>query len=386
MAVYDFGQLREKYGDFHDPSAVIRINGSELGGELQISDINIELTCGFEASIAEFSIYNAYSREKGSFAFEAVKKYIFLGSKTEIFLGYGKKAKLVFTGLLSRVSFRNERMDIPCIRLTAMDVKAVMMAGSYSAQLKAVSYSDAVREILQKTAYEKLKASGVITAVSVTDTPDRAAALQGAAGKDKALQMTAESDYDFVVKAAKKYNYEFFTECGNVIFRRAKSDRLPLLTIGPNTGLRSFDVTYDITGLVEKVSVRGVNPSRAEVISANKKLANKISHGNRARPVIRGSRRVYLDSTVGSRAEAQSRADFLAEETAYRLGSLECELVGLPELFPGRFLDMSGLGTGADNRFYLKSVRHILRGDGGFSTIVKGMAAGMKETDRNGII
>ena len=39
---------------------------------------------------------------------------------------------------------------------------------------------------------------------------------------DKTVEMVAESDYEFVVKAAKKYNYEFFVSGGNVYFRKAK--------------------------------------------------------------------------------------------------------------------------------------------------------------------
>ena len=55
--------------------------------------------------------------------------------------------------------------------------------------------------------------------------------------------MVAESDYEFVVKAAKKHNFEFFTECGQVYFRKAKSDTSILMEIGPATGMHSFDVS-----------------------------------------------------------------------------------------------------------------------------------------------
>ena len=95
-----------------------------------------------------------------------------------------------------------------------MDVKGVMMAGSYSTQLRAKNYSDAVKEILEKTAYEKLGMQGmqVIKEIKIDNTPDKQRALlnptQGTS--DKTIEMVAESDYEFVVKAAKKHNFEFF--------------------------------------------------------------------------------------------------------------------------------------------------------------------------------
>lgn len=386
MATYEFSTLKDKYIYFQHPVAIIKIDGSDLSDAKKgypVSDIQVDLTSGFEASIAEFNVYDVYDESAGAFVFPDGKVKLQIGSKVDVYLGYSGEARCVFTGVVTRLNYLFEKQDIPCVRLTAMDVKGVMMAGSYSAQLKAKYYSDAVKEILEKTAYEKLGSQGsrVISAIQIDDTPDKLRAVtnpsQGAS--DKTIEMVAESDYEFVVKAAKKNNFEFFTECGTVLFRKAKSDTSVLMEIGPSTGMHSFDVSYDMTGLVEKVVVRGMDVSKAKVIAANKKFSNKISEGNKAKPLLKNSQKVYIDSTVSSKEEAEDRASSLMESVSYRYGTLECELVGIPELLPGHFIQLNGLGDELKNKFYIHRIRHVLSKDGQFDTRVTAIAASIED-------
>jgi phage protein D len=294
----------------------------------------------------------------------------------------------VFVGAITRVNFLFEEEGVPCIRVTAMDVKGVMMSGCYSRQLTALYYSDAVKEILEKTAYEKLKASNIIRDIRITETGDKQRMLMGGPGQsspagtatDRSLEMVAESDYEFVVRAARKNNFEFYTECGVVYFRKAKSDATVLLSIGPNVGLRSLDISYDITGLTERVIARGTDAGKAQVISAKQKLNGKISGGNKAKALIRGSQKVFLDASITSQEEAAERAAFLGEQISYRLGSLQCNTVGIPELLPGHFIRMNGLGTVADNLYYIDRVRHIMDMEGNYITELSGKASAIQAT------
>lgn len=106
-------------------------------------------------------------------------------------------------------------------------------------------------------------------------------------------------------------------------------------------------------------------------------MKNKLSQGNKAKPLIKNSQKVYIDPTVTSKEEADYRADYLAEDISYRLGTLEAEFIGLPELTPGRFLKIKGLGKAVSNTFYLVTVRHIMD-ERGYITKVTGKAAGME--------
>lgn len=208
MATMDFESLQTKYDGFQTPTAVIKINDRMVTDEklpFQISDIEVDLTCGYEASIASFHIYNVYSTVKGQFETEEIQKYIYLGSKVEIYLGYGATAKLVFVGVIAKVAYQMLEYEVPCIQVTSMDAKSIMMAGNYSRQLKATQFTEAAKEILMKTAYARLQSKGIIRNIQVSQ-PVLKPSVDGASA-DQTIEMVAESDYEFLVKLAKKNNY-----------------------------------------------------------------------------------------------------------------------------------------------------------------------------------
>ncbi len=373
MATMDFEALQTKYDGFQIPTAEIKINDRKMTdakNSFQISDIEVDLTCGYEASIATFNIYNVYNSVKGQFETEAIQKYIYLGSKVEIYLGYGTTAKLVFVGVIAKVAYQMPEHEVPCIQVTAMDAKSIMMAGNYSRQLKATQFTEAAKEILMKTAYARLQSKGIIRNIQVSQ-PILNPSLDGAS-VEQTIEMVAESDYEFLVKLAKKNNYEFFCECGDVIFRKAKSVQTPLFTLTPSRGIYSFEVEYDITGLAETIYARSTDPSKAKLIESKGKFSNKISLGNKAKPLIKGSEWVYIDPTISSKEDAQNRVDRLMEDMSFRYGTMICDMVGIPEMKPGYFLDMQCMGEGPSNVFYMVSVHHSLRGSGGYSMRITG--------------
>ncbi len=192
--------------------------------------------------------------------------------------------------------------------------------------------------------------------------------------------MVNESDYEFVVKAAKKFNYEFFTVGGTVNFRKAKSNTEILMKLGPETGMRSMDAQYDITGLVGSVEVRGIDVGKGQKISANKKLSDKISQGSAAKGLVSSIQHVVIDPTIYSADDATNRANYVAENIAYRLGTLHAEFTGMPEIVPGRFIVLMGLGVDFNVKFYVTSVTHVLTTDDSYVTRIVAKASSLDST------
>ncbi len=203
-----------------------------------------------------------------------------------------------------------------------------------------------------------------------------ASGMSGSA-TDKTVEMVAESDYEFVVKAAKKYNYEFFVSAGNVYFRKAKNYKDVLMELSPATGMRNVDVEYNVTGLVGEVEVRSTDVGKASQITSSVKMKNKLSKGRYASRLINNSSMIYIDPTADSKKEAGYRAAYLAEDIAYRYGTLEAEFIGLPDLVVGRFVKLVDMGDPVNNLFYIVSVRHTLDGERGFITRITAKAAGL---------
>lgn len=400
-AEVSFEQLKKEYSNFTNPVVLVEVEGNPLDRSktgLYVGNVEIENSSGFEASIASFVIYGCYDRQNCAFEYQSVKKFVAIGSQASISVGYGSVVKEVFCGFISQVNFFFQEDENPGVRVTCMDVKGIMMANCYSRQMTALSYSGAVSEIFSSELYSDMKERGIIKKLYIMDTPDKEnpasgapgglagtadiGGLSGAAGvsgsaTDKTVEMVAESDYEFVVKAAKKYNYEFFVSSGNVYFRKAKNYAGVLMEISPAAGMKNVDVEYNVTGLVGKVEVRSTDVGRASQITNSVKLKNKLSKGKYASRLVKNSAKVYIDPTADSKKEAGYRAQYLAEDVAFRFGTLEAELIGLPDLVPGRYIRLVGMGDPVNNLFYIMSVRHTMNAEGGFSTRITAKAAGL---------
>lgn len=375
----DFDQLKSKYRQFSFPQAEVILGGAPFrgtNGEV-IHEIRVELTSGFEASIARFRIFQVYDSKTGQFRFDDLKKSVQLGTGMEIKLGYLGALETVFVGFIASLNFGYDGVDLPYVEVTGMDIKGIMMSSRYAAQLSSTSYSDAVSEILRRTTYSKLESAQGLTQIKVSATPDKQAAGVGGTGaaSAKTIEMVGESDYEFILKVAKRFNFEFFTDRGTVYFRPAKEDSSTLMKLSVGRGMLEFDIGYSLTGLVGAVEARTVDAGNGKLIQAKSKAGDTISTGSKAKGLIKGSKKVYIDPTITSQAEADARAAFLMEEMRYRLGALECTCQGLPELVPGRFVEVENLGVPVDNKFYLTNVVHDFTQENGYHTILSGKAA-----------
>lgn len=381
-----YQDLQNKYFDFSHPRACVYLGDkifTSKGDDMMLNDIRVEITSGYEASVASFRIYDVYNTSTGKFRFNDVKKQVMMGNSVTITMGYMDCLETVFVGFVSGVAFGFELEGMPYIEVTAMDVKGIMMGGNYALQLKATTYSAAVKEVLNRTGEGKLSQLGGITDIAVTNTPDADPRMETGIKKSSPItvEMVNESDYEFVVRAAKRYNYEFFVDRGKVLFRPAKQDTSVLMDIGAGRGLQTFHIQYSITGVVGKIEARAMDPGKGEAISASSRFNNTISTANKAKQLVGKGARVYVDASISSKEEAESRVAALMEQMSYRLGSLEARCVGIPDLVPGRFIKVSGMGAPVDNQFYVTSVTHEFTSEAGFSTQIEGCAAKIQTSD-----
>lgn len=373
---YQYQQLKKKYNNFSVPVVHISVEGKGFEtnqANMVVSEVQVHQTCGFQAGDAVFSIYGCTDPQTDKFSFDALKPYIALGSCAVLELGYLGEREEVFCGYIARVEFIYE--EIPCVEVTLMDIKGVMMAGACAGQLRASSYGEAVREIFSGNIYKDLKQKGILRKLNISDTPDKQEKSEEGI---HTMELYSESAYEFVVKAAKKFYYEFFVDCGDVYFRKAKSDESELIQLNMDELVLSMRVNYDIRGIFREAEVRSVDDSKGITVKAVKKQMNQLSYGNKVNALLKGTRKVYVDSSAGSINEAKSRAESLLEASAFGFGTLECECIGVPVLRPGHFIRLGGYGIPADNRFYVTDVEHILSEEG-YVTRLTAQAASLED-------
>ena len=381
MADFNYTDLKTAYEDFRNPVIKVEIDGQDVAETTEplfVNELDVEQTSGFEASLATISLTGPYDSVSGTFNIEKTKKYMFLGSSVLIYTGYGVTYREIFRGFVARVHFvipPDNTDDVPTIELTAMDAKALMMANRHSKRLKAKFYSDAVKEVLQTNVFltQKDQEQKDFITLNINDTPDKQEGQGEQGTTERRVEMVEESDYEFIVKAAKKFNFEFFIVGNNLYFVEAKSNTTPLIVLTPRTGLRRMDVGYDISGIVRSVEVRNIDMEEGKYVGDKKKATSKISLGSKAKPLVDKQALVYLDPTARSKTEAGYRAQYLMDSIDYRLGSINADFTGLPELAPGMFITLNVFGSPIDNNFYLTRVRHVIS-DNTYRTQIEGCA------------
>lgn len=385
MAELDYSKIEKDTFNFSYPKADVSINGKSISGsEFSLIELDVELTSGYEASIGTFLLSSVYDEVDRVFATEKFQSLIALGSKVEISFGYDQDGVIVFVGYIAKVNFRLDTENVAGVEVTCLDVKGMMMTGRYSRQLAAKFYGEAVSERIRDKRYAKF-----ITKDIIDDTPDMPPkpAPEGPAEEtDITIEMVNESDYEFITKIAKRYNFDFFVVGGNVVFRKAKSDPSILMVITTETGLKSVNVEYDISGLAGKIEVRNTDPNTGKLIKSVKEIdSDKISLESKAKPIVSAAKQVYIDPTIQSQKDADARAEFLVEDISFRLGTAYLTLIGIPRIVPGRYIQLAGFGKGMDNTFYIHSVRHVFDDERGYVTEIIAKTAGMNYQPKTSI-
>ncbi len=83
---------------------------------------------------------------------------------------------------------------------------------------------------------------------------------------------------------------------------------------------------------------------------------------------------MYVDHTVTSKIEASRRADYLFDTMSYKYGELDMEIMGIPEIVPGRFIELQDFGGVINNVFYVTAIHHKLDTTGRYTTRIVGQA------------
>ena len=122
-----YRDLSKKYNQFGAPTIEIVVGSKQLvsGAKLNISELEVELTCGYEASGCSFLIEGAYDAKKTDFSSDVDSVQI--GEKVEVKVGY-IRTESVFKGYISRIEYEfGTDSSGYNIRVECMDAKGVLM-------------------------------------------------------------------------------------------------------------------------------------------------------------------------------------------------------------------------------------------------------------------
>lgn len=349
-----FGDLEKKYNDFCCPTVKIAVDGTDLVEKYKaaISGVSVELGCGYAASGCSFDLTGEYLPENSDFNKDGVYGKLELGAKVEVSLGYIAVEK-VFAGLITEISYAFNTEDAPYIHVECMDAKALLMKTQRLEIFKSKDIAGAIESLLMEK-----PASAYLNDRRITVSNNG----------ELFLTEGMESDYSFIVRQAQYVGCEFFIIAGIVYVRGSSGiSTTPILTLSPDDGLHRARLSLSGAELVKTVKVVGIDPANNKVLS--EQVTAKGTFGDNSMPasMLNSTVRNYFDARANTKQQITNRAKTLMAGIENRFGRLEAECVGLPDLVPGRMVEIKGLSARADRKYYITEVRHRFD-DGGFTT------------------
>ncbi len=343
--------LVSKYMNFSVPTVAVLVDGTEIVStkKSKISELSVELTGGFHASGATFTLLSEYDYEQSDFKSDGAESLLVVGASIEIKLGYIELTS-VFKGLIVEINYEHDNVsDSPYIRVECMDAKCLLMKtrrlellpldGDITAAVNAVLGEQPVSDYI----------SGKEVASGLSDP--------------EILTRRSDSDYEFLVAMAKFSGCEFFIVEGKVYFRKKPEQSSAIMTLSPTTGIVDFSLKLSGVKLAKTITVVGIDANDAAVTGTHV-LTGDFGKAGTVNKMLNNTEQTYYDPVIKTQAAATARAKAISADHAATFAKVTCTVVGIPELVPGRGITFERMSAKANKTFYITSVRHVISESG----------------------
>ena len=363
----DLEELAQKYNDFIKPCYEIITNDRKIESTFLNQELTVEITTGFEAGFLQFKIWNAFEKDKQKqqlYSKKEITSLLQLGNIVEAKIGYLKKADTcVFKGYIDGIYMDYERNGEIVYTVECLDAKGIMMNSIHSKTKKSIKkYSLAVEDILKKyTSVLKLKTEQFYTGDNTVNV---------------LIEQHNESDYDFVVRMAKKIGCEFYIVAGNVIFQNIEErQKQTAIKYHINSYIENVTMHSSLKEMVNHVVVKSNNETTPDkpfsakaVYYAKTAESGKMTASSVSPLLTERVSKVITDMTVCSDIDAKQKAENYINYIAKSTITGKITTVGIPELCVGTFCTLEGFGKPFDKKYYISKVIHSIK-NGIFKTI-----------------
>lgn len=337
-----YSVLEVQYGNFKVPAMKIKVSGLDIIKNMGLLVAEMEVTLSLRsAGMAVIKFAGLYDLKSHSFQSD-VKTKLKPGTIVEIELGYLSSTQNVFKGYVAMVGA--EIGEVPLFVVTVLDARRLMMTSGRKQVLHDVAnYSDAVKTVLGE--YSKL-CSPVIDATSDS--------------LEYPVSQTT-NDYDFIMKeliGSGRTDREFFIVADKAYFRKPQSAKTSMMKVRYGRELTWLKVDFSYLNL--KVEVIGYNPKEQEAVKSSATAKGFLSQS-----ILQGTPPVLTvpDADADSSEKTSIRAQALARKKEESSCAGSGTVIGLPEIVPGRFLEVEALDSMLDNKYYITEVTHVINGE-----------------------
>ncbi|MCT4585839.1 MAG: contractile injection system protein, VgrG/Pvc8 family [Peptostreptococcaceae bacterium] len=346
--------LEHKYKNMAAPEVKIYIDGKEIiksmGMAVEYLDVDLSVNA---SDTFEFSVVNAYDHEESEIKW--IDSKLKAGKEIKIEIGYTDELKEIFYGYITNIRISSEYEDSAIkVIVSGMDKSFLMMRGKKTNIWNNSSYSDVVNEIAKKYVSKK----------KVSSTPT----------VYDSLGQVSQTDYEFIKFLAFESGYEFFVTGDTLYFRKYHEDKTPITTLTLGENIIEIDLGVDIADQIGECVVKGWDSLKREEIMVKENSFTKVGSGKTSgvsiiKSIGKDNVTTNVITSLKSKNEAKIIGKGMMEKSSLEYVYGRVEVMGMPEIIPGRYIKIDKLGNKINDLYYINRVKHSINEDG-YRTIV----------------
>lgn len=359
---YTYDSLQTKYNSFMTPSFEVLINGQNVQqGSSYISslEVNIPVSAATEMKTNEvsecsFTIAGIFDLKTSKFDDKIMKK-MNIGAKVEVSGGYGKTVVL-FIGILQHVHVSYGQGGA-VINATALDSSTLLRNGKKFTIFENEDRNSMIKKLLQGCTVNGF--------AEMNQTN-----IGQFSGEKIRLEQAGLDDCEFITTLARREKYIFAIIHGQVILKDLYQQTKPIIELKYGQNLVSFDMELDTSKQIGKVTIGAIHDKNRNALQATVNKTSISSSGKTALKLMPELKNVSIESKDPLENEAtglKKIAQAIFDERAMSFVSGRGSCIGLPELVPGRYIKLSGLGKQVNGKYFISRVIHRFD-ESGFTT------------------
>lgn len=352
---YEFKSLESKYEGFVAPGIEIVIGSTTIDSfEIPISDLTVDIDAGESAGGCRFTLGAAYDYANSAWLGNVVKSLV-VGEKLSIKGGYVKKEP-IFYGFVDSYSLDFANDGAPHITVSGIDAKGFLMNGNSRKYMTEKTDPAVIKELLSNCVSKGYAKKLTIGSIE----PYKAQRIQ-----------ENTDDNRFITRLAREYNMSYFIVNGEIIFDDVISDMSTIMKLTLGLSLLSFSKQVSLRRQIAKVIVTGIDPITKKPISGEASSTTIGGSGKTAPEFASGfgstiEKIENLFVTTPEECERLAQAELDAHALGLVAATGRC--IGLPEIIPGRHIEISGLDERSNGVYYISRVTHEFSASGGYQT------------------
>jgi phage protein D len=356
--------IEKRHNNFYVPAFRIRV-GKDQKDLLQLNVEIFSVTVNNTLKGADdfsFTVNNPI--DLGADDYRYLKNQLFSVEQTTditIAIGYGDRSKLptVFSGIITAVDVSFPANGVSQLTVKGFDRSHKMMKSqlmkNWGSDKNPVKYSDIVKEIAAEAPYR-------FGTSHIVDTE----------AKHRQIKQHQQTDYDFIQKKlADEIGFEVFVRGNDLYFRpRANDSKDIVAELVWGRTLVSFSPNINTAKQISEVQVRGWDPSQQKAIVGRARRGDEHGRdrgrksGGEAVAAMQGEVVKHIWKPLLTQKEADDLAKSILEERALDYVKGSAESLGIPEIMPGKNIQLSGLGKTFSKIYYIEKATHTISTSG----------------------